>query len=185
AEGWAVGAYGMIYHTTNAGTDWQLAADRLDNPDRYHLYGLAQDGAGNLFLSGEAGLLYHSHDGGATWVRNADVYIGSLFGLTVRDGSVYTFGLRGNIFRSDDAGVSWSAITNPTQFSLYGGNTLKDGRILLVGAGGGVLELGEADELSTSIQSSRATLSGLTEDRNGRTVLVGMDGLEFEESDSE
>ncbi|MDX1736079.1 MAG: YCF48-related protein, partial [Halioglobus sp.] len=25
SKGWAVGAYGMIYHTTNAGTDWQLA----------------------------------------------------------------------------------------------------------------------------------------------------------------
>lgn len=184
-EGWAVGAYGMIYQTKNAGADWQLAAQRLDNPDRYHFYGLAQDDAGNIYLCGEAGLLYHSDDGGDTWIRHEDVYIGSLFGLAAHDAHVYTFGLRGNIFHSDDGGMSWSAVHNPTQFSLYGGGTLDDGSVVLVGAGGGVVTITDDGGLSTTEQRSRATLSDVAQNSAGQVVLVGMEGVEFEETASE
>jgi photosystem II stability/assembly factor-like uncharacterized protein len=145
---------------------------------------VAEDAQGNLYLSGEAGLLYHSHDGGNSWTKNEGVYVGSLFGLAVRDGSVYSFGLRGNIFRSDDAGVNWSPVINPTSFSLYGGGTLDDGTVVLVGAGGGVLSIAADGSLNTSIQDSRATLSGLV-DSGDQVFLVGMEGLESLESSNE
>ncbi len=184
SEGWAVGAYGMVYRTSNGGENWQLAAASIDNPDRYHFYAIAADNQGNLFLSGEAGLLYHSHDGGQTWTRNDDVYIGSLFGVAVQGERIYTFGLRGNIFRSDDRGVTWNAVPNPTEFSLYGGKTLRDGRLLLVGAGGGVITFDLEGRMSSSVQASRATLSSLVQTSNGKTLLVGMAGIELEEGPS-
>ncbi|MFK7975690.1 MAG: WD40/YVTN/BNR-like repeat-containing protein [Halioglobus sp.] len=178
-EGWAVGAYGMIYHTKNGGEDWTLAADRVNNPDRYHFYAIASDEAGNLYLSGEAGLLFHSNDNGISWTRNEDVYIGSLFGLASRGSDVYAFGLRGNIFHSQDAGTSWAAVSNPTAFSLYGGNTLDDGNLLLVGAGGGTLLLGPDNQIRTNTQPSRKTLSGAAQDTAGKITLVGMEGVEM------
>ncbi len=178
SEGWAVGAYGMVYRTIDGGQRWTLSVSALDNPDRYHFYAVAGDAAGNLYLSGEAGLLYHSADNGNEWTREQDVYIGSLFGLVSRGTSVYTFGLRGNIFRSDDGGNSWTSVVNPTAFSLYGGTVLPDGAILLVGAGGGTLRLGEEDRLQAGIQPSRATLSGVAQRPGGATIIVGMEGAE-------
>jgi photosystem II stability/assembly factor-like uncharacterized protein len=184
-KGWAVGAYGMVYYTENAGADWQLAAGRITNPDRYHFYAADKDEAGNLYLSGEAGLLYHSHDGGESWVQNDDVYIGSLFGIVHQGSRVFTFGLRGNIFQSEDAGVTWTPVINPTSFSLYGGSTLSNGQLKLVGAGGGIVTITGEGQLSTTMQSSRATLSSLVENADGRAILVGMEGVEFEESENE
>lgn len=178
SEGWAVGAYGMVYHTRNGGQQWSLAADRLDNPERYHFYAIGQDDAGNLYLSGEAGLLYHSNDNGESWVRNNDVYIGSLFGVASRGTDVYTFGLRGNIFHSSDAGVSWAPVSNPTSFSLYGGNVMRDGSLLLVGAGGGTLRIGADNQIQTGTQPSRTTLSGAAQRKDGTIVVVGMEGVE-------
>lgn len=178
AEGWAVGAYGMVFHTRDGGQTWVLATERIANPDRYHFYAIARDAAGNLYLSGEAGLLYHSNDNGKTWTRNEDVYIGSLFGLVTRNNSVYTFGLRGNIFRSTDAGASWTTVSNPTAFSLYGGNVISDGSLLLVGAGGGTLRIGPQGQLQTGTQPSRSTLSSVAQGKDGSIVLVGMDGAE-------
>ena len=66
-EGFAVGAYGMIYRTVDGGNKWQLAIAAIDNIDRYHYYALAEDAAGVLYLAGEAGLLFHSEDGGQTF----------------------------------------------------------------------------------------------------------------------
>lgn len=184
-DGWAVGAYGMVYETRNGGQDWTLAANKIDNPDRYHFYAIAKDEAGNLYLSGEAGLLYHSTDDGQTWTRNEDVYIGSLFGVVTRGNEVYTFGLRGNIFYSRDAGASWTAVSNPTSFSLYGGNVMNDGSLLLVGAGGGTLRIGTDNQIQTGTQLSRTTLSGAAQRSDGTIVLVGMEGVETLAGDSQ
>lgn len=181
-EGWAVGAYGMIYRTVNGGESWQLEAGRIDNPDRYHYYGLAKDSEGGLYLSGEAGLLYHSHDGGENWSRNEDVYIGSLFGVAVRNGDAYTYGLRGNVFHSTDRGRTWAPVLNPSQISLYGGGVLDDGRLLMVGAGGAVVTIDTDGALTTSIQASRASLSSVTDTANGEVLVVGIDGVEAKES---
>ncbi|MAT95160.1 MAG: sialidase [Halioglobus sp.] len=181
SEGWAVGAYGMIYQTLDGGSNWHLRADAIDNPDRYHYYSIAADGRAHLYLSGEAGLLYHSHDGGRSWTRNEDVYVGSLFGVAVRDGSVFSFGLRGNIFRSDDRGVTWSAVLNPSQISLYGGAVTEQGRLVMVGASGAVVSIDRQEALTTTIQPSRATLSSAIDTASGEVILVGLDGVEIEE----
>lgn len=186
SRGWAVGAYGMIYLTTDGGNNWRLAADRVDNPDRFHFYALNHDDKGNLFLSGEAGLLFHSNDNGESWMRNEDVYIGSFFGLAVNGDDVYAFGLRGNIFKSSDAGITWSRVPNPAEFSLYGGTSLEEDGLLFTGTGGGVLRLDRDGTMEASIQSSRATLSGAVRTAVDNTiVLVGMDGVEFLETASE
>ena len=176
-QGWAVGAYGMIYRTDDGGGSWRLAADSLDNRDRYHFYAMASDGSGNLYLSGEAGLLYVSGDGGGSWQRK-EVYFGSLFGLAVLADDIYTFGLRGNIFCSRDRGETWQPVANPESFSLYGGAAIGNDRLLLVGAGGGVLSLGADASPRASFQPGRATLSSLAPGGAGEIMLVGTEGVE-------
>jgi len=180
-EGWAVGAYGMIYHTSDGGSYWQLMAGNIDNPNRYHYYSMASDNNNRLYLSGEAGLLYHSHDAGRTWTKNEDVYVGSLFGTVARGGSVFSFGLRGNVFRSDDHGVTWESVLNPTESSLYGGAVTEQGRVIMVGASGTVVSIDQEGALTATTQASRATLSSVTDTATGEVILVGMEGVEVEE----
>lgn len=179
--GYAVGAYGMLYRTENGGASWELEAEHIDNPDRYHYYALIADAAGNLFLSGEAGLLYRSTDQGFHWERLDPGYDGSLFGLVLaEDGAVLAFGLRGNVLRSEDTGNTWSPVSvqDDPQQGLHGGTRLFDGTLVLVGAGGVVLHSRDDGRTFTpSLVKGAATLSAVTGRAADKLRIVGMEGL--------
>ncbi len=179
STGIAVGAYGMIYRTSDGGKNWLIAADSIDNFDRFHYYALAVDDGGHLYLSGEAGLLYHSGDRGVTWDRVEDLYDGSLFGLACEGDYVIAHGLRGNIFRSADKGNSWSSIDNPTEFSLYGSTVLPGGGIVLVGSGGIVLQSNDKGGSFTAYNHpALSTFSAVVQGAGGKLWAVGMNGLD-------
>ncbi len=174
----AVGAYGMIYRTDNAGKTWHLGVDGIENIDRYHYYAIARSENGKMFLSGEAGLLYRSTDDGSTWERFDELYDGSLFGLVVKGHRVVAFGLRGNIFRSDDDGNTWSQWDNPNQYSLYGGSVLADGSVVLLGSGGLVLLVDEqSSEIRPLYDPSRTTFSAAVKGAGSELLVVGMNGV--------
>ncbi len=177
-QGFAVGAYGMLYATRDGGEHWQLQLTGIDNPDRYHYYALVEDAAGTLYLAGEAGLLYHSTDSGETWQRHEDLYDGSLFGALATEHGAVVFGLRGHVFISADSGASWASLDTGIESGLYGGQRLRDGRVLLVGSGGQML-LGDdkLERLSASNHPSRSTFAGGILAANGDLLLVGTDGL--------
>ena len=176
-RGFAVGAYGMFYRTENGGQSWHINISGVDNLDRFHLYSLARDRRGALYLSGEAGLLYRSTDDGLTFQRYFDVYEGSLFGLLPFEQGVLAYGLRGNLFAIDGAGLEWQSLMTSNRSSLYGGTRLDNGDLLLVGAGGRVLRLdGEGTETLYE-HPSRSTFSSALQGPDGRIWLVGMDGL--------
>lgn len=175
--GFAVGAYGMLYRTDNAGTDWRIAIDGVANPDRFHYYAMATGVDGRLYLSGEAGLLYYSANKGQSWVRIEDLYDGSLFGSVDVEGAVFAFGLRGHVFLSPDGGVSWRELDNDERTSLYGGVALTDGRALMVGSGGLVLAIDTEGNRQAWRHPSRASLSSAVQAANGDIWLVGMKGL--------
>ena len=177
--GIAVGAYGMIYRTSDRGKTWVLGAAHIENIDRFHYYALAVDNRGRVYLSGEAGLLYFSEDRGSTWSRVVEIYDGSLFGLVCEGQYVIAFGLRGNIFRSADQGLSWVSIDSPNEYSLYGGTTLPDGGIVLLGGGGNVLQ---SDDSGASFRAyshpALSTFSAGGKVAGGRFWAVGMNGLD-------
>ncbi len=178
-NGFAVGAYGMLYRTNDGGLKWRLQADNIDNPDRYHYYSIAASSDGTLYLSGEAGILYRSKNGGDKWETLPAPYDGSLFGtLVAADQSVLTFGLRGNIFRSEDEGDNWQQITSDSTASLYGGARLANDHIMLVGSGGAILESRDNGQtLTAETHSSRSTFAGMLANEAKDLLIVGMKGL--------
>ena len=100
-DGYALGAYGVFLRTSDAGETWVMDGNRLDNPDKYHLYSIARSTAGTLLVAGEAGTLLRSLDNGNSWIRIESIYSGSFFGaVATSDGSLVIYGLRGNVFRS-------------------------------------------------------------------------------------
>ena len=185
-DGYAMGAYGVFLHTSDGGSTWSLDSNRLDNPDKYHLYGMTRSSAGTLLVAGEAGTLLRSRDGGQTWERPESPYAGSFFGtVAAGDGSLLVFGLKGNVFRSVDEGATWSAVDTGDQRTLLGGRIFSDGTIVLVGSAGAVLI---SDDNGASFKAIPTTgnrvYSGVSRTADGRLLLVGFGGVSFMDSNA-
>ncbi len=77
-EGFAIGAYGTLMHTTDGGAEWSddLISEELD----YHLNDVDQTEAGTLIVAAEAGYMFRSEDQGATWQEVELPYPGAVHG---------------------------------------------------------------------------------------------------------
>lgn len=174
-KGFVVGAYGLIHETIDGGQSWR---ERKISDDEPHLYGIAHRGR-YVFTAGEAGALFFSGDNGGTWTQlAASPYDGSYFGiLALKDGGLLLHGLRGNLFRSDDAGESWTKIDTGTQASLQGAVQRQDGKVIVVGLSGTVLT--SADGRAFKLQSlpDREALSGIFETPAGQLIIYGEKGV--------
>jgi len=69
-EGFVIGAYGMMFKTTNGGESWMAWSGNVENPDRFHLNGIAKIDDQRLIVVGEAGLILTSENAGKTWQKN-------------------------------------------------------------------------------------------------------------------
>src|SRR5207249_8635282 len=80
-----------------------------------------------LLLVGESATLALSSDGGASWKPLKSPYEGSLFGaLVMRDGAWLIYGMRGNVYRSSDAGNNWTKVAFPTTVAINRGSASAD-----------------------------------------------------------
>lgn len=136
-HGFAVGAYGSLLETYDAGEHWQPR--KISDRD-LHYNAIAVLNPQTLLIAGEAGTLLRSTDAGQTWHALASPYAGSWFGMVVLDAqSVLLFGLRGQLYRSEDAGAHWTALPARTTAALLGGRVLADGRVVVAGNDGVLL----------------------------------------------
>jgi len=136
-DGFAIGAYGSFYVTVDGGATWSFEPIGEDD---FHLNQMARGDDGRLYIAAEAGVVYRSDDGGATWVELPSPYAGSFFGVLPLEGdALLLFGLRGHLFRSEDAGESWAEVETGTVAMLTDGVRLADGTVVVVGLGGVVL----------------------------------------------
>lgn len=183
-EGYALGAYGVFLRTADGGSTWTLDSNRLENPDKYHLYSIARSSAGTLLIVGEAGTLLRSRDGGQSFEQAGTPYAGSFFGTVASDdGGLLAFGLKGNVFRSVDDGATWSLVNTGDQRTLLGGMTRADGTIVLVGSAGAVLS---SDNHGSSFRTIPTTgnrvYSSVTETADDELLLVGFGGVSLIDS---
>ena len=177
--GYALGAYNLFLQTSDGGATWQAHGDRLDNPDKYHLYAIARSTSGTLVVAGEAGTLLRSLDGGASWERVATPYPGSFFGaVATADGSLLIFGLRGNVFRSTDEGASWAAIATADNRTLMCGAATDDGTVVLAGAAGALLHSNDNGASFNAVPTEgNRVYSGVLPMPDGSILLVGFGGI--------
>lgn len=177
--GFALGAYGTLLRTTDAGDSWEILNDQLENPGGFHLNKMINNEQGDLFIIGEAGLLFRSQDNGNSWDSLDSPYHGSLFGgLFDQQERLWIYGLRGNVFFSEDDGDSFTAFEVPTRYNVNSGTVMADGTIVLAGHSGTLLFI---DSQDLSVQRfehiSNTVLAGLQQDRGNELALVGRAGL--------
>lgn len=157
--GWVVGSYGQIFETRDGGSNWNLIADRLDNPDFRHYNGLYGDNTGLMLIAGEAGRIYMSNDFGATWKRSDTGYNGHFYGTVVTRNDeglpiIFAYGFGGNVYRLGAGASAWWQLKSPSKESFVQGLTIgrsalfvdQKGRLVSTDETGTVLKMVSAAE---------------------------------------
>lgn len=179
-QGFAVGAYGLIFRTRDGGNSWESWFDRVDNPGFFHLN--AVRGLGDrVYVVGEQGLFLRLDGEGQRFVADATPYQGSFFALAVTRGGLTAFGMRGAAYRTPDQGRSWHKIETGMGSGLSGATVLDDGRIVVVSQAGKAL-LSRDDGASFTVLDGVGSMpfAAVAAAGEGRIALAGMHGVQIE-----
>ncbi len=186
----AVGAYSAYLVSENGGASWiarqftpapppaRRASRETQAAGGYHLNRIVSASLSRLYIAAEAGHLYRSEDGGASWAGIDSPYEGSFFGVLPLEGAaLLAFGLRGNLYRSEDAGSTWRQIPTGTVALLDGAARTPEHGVAIVGLSGVVLASDDGGRTFRLLQqASRAGLSAATAVSDGELAAVGEDG---------
>ena len=176
-NGYVVGAYSFIFRTANGGKTWEPWFDRVDNPKFFNLYAVRPAGD-DIYIAGEGGLVLKLDPAAQRFKALAVPYNGSFFGIAAAGKAVVAFGLRGNVFRSDDAGATWAKADAGLAAAIVGATRLADGALLLADAGGRLASTNDGGRSFRKVVLGQSLpVTGLAEIDNARLVLVGPRGV--------
>ena len=175
--GFAVGAYGYYLATEDGGRTW---TSRTVSEDDLHLNRIVPAGPERLFIAAEAGEVYRSDDGGATWRALSSPYAGSWFSaLALDEDQVLLLGLRGHLYRFDDAGESWTQVHTDTHATLTDAVRLTPDRVLVTGLEGTLLISSDGGRsVSLARLPSRQGISTAVALGGGSVLLIGEFGVQ-------
>lgn len=136
--GFIVGAFNQIYRTTDGGKNWTPWFDRMDNPQRLHLYGIHNIGQ-DIYITAEQGMVFKLDQQSGRFKSIKTPYTGTYFGIIGKPGALVAFGMRGNAYRSRDNGSNWQKVETGVPVGLVGATITADGKLVLVSQAGHVL----------------------------------------------
>ena len=178
STGFIVGAFNLIFRTTDGGKIWEPWFDRTDNKKRLHLYRIQPVGQ-DIYIGGEQGLVLKLDRLAGRFKAVATPYQGSFFGVTGKPGVLVAFGLRGNAFRSLDGGSSWHKVETGVPAGLSGAAVTPDGRIVMVSQAGHVLISTDGAASFTQFKVERPfAASAVAALDNDTLVLAGPHGVQ-------
>jgi len=183
-EGFAGGAFGLLFHTRDGGQSWETWFDRIDNPKGLHLYGIA-GAQGDVLLAGEQGLLAVLEPGAARFRSLKSPYEGSLFGAAARESasgaSWLVYGMRGNAYLSDDKAATWRKLNVPTRGGLTAGDFDSEQGLLVTTQTGECLASHDGGETFARVKvAAPMPYFGMVSFGQRRLALVGMSGVRIE-----
>jgi len=176
--GYVVGVFNLILRTDDGGQTWTPFQDRTDNPQGFHLNAIASTGDG-LYIAGEQGLLLKWDEHRQRFGLVETPYQGSFFGVLGKPGEVLVYGLRGNVLRSTDGGVSWTALDSGLHVSLTAGLIDQRGHYRLFSQGGQMLvSQGTGEHLQLLRQPVPTPIAGAAQSAAGALVVAGSRGVQ-------
>ena len=172
-----VGAYGLAFITHDGGANWESLSARIADQRGRHLYAIHAQGA-RIFIAGEQGALFRSDDEGASFRPLNTPSNATFFGLVGGPaGELVAFGLRGNAWRSDDCGASWSRLSF-APISLTAGSRLTDGSFLLLDESGRLMHSRDGARTFHPLAVPRfAPSSAIVQVTNSAVVIAGIAGV--------
>jgi photosystem II stability/assembly factor-like uncharacterized protein len=175
-NGYVVGAYNLIFRTEDGGASWTPWFDRTDNPKFFNLYAI-RPAANELYIAGEGGLVLKLDGASQRFVALTVPYNGSFFGVTGAGSAVLVYGLRGNVFRSEDGGKTWAKADAGLPAAIVSATLAPDGAILLADGGGRIASSADGGRTFSRVTLKNPTpLTGFAPIGNDRFVLVGPRG---------
>lgn len=133
--GIAMGEFGMVVTSRDAGATWQKGKSIAND---FYPYATLFIDSKEGWSSGIAGQILHSTDGGATWNKSDNASQAPLYRLFKHDGHVYGAGAGGTVARLE--GNSWRAMPYPDAQPLFLGAAAslnnKESAIAIGGPGG-------------------------------------------------
>ncbi len=195
-RGIALGAFGQALSTRDGGQTWiwrpfppvlvknefQDPADPNDDyePIQAHLNSITQTSNGNIYVAAEYGSVYRSTDGGRTFRPFATGYNGSFWGMMSLGNSILAYGMRGNVWRSDNDGRSWRKLdTDGARQSFQDGLRFTNGDIVLVGLNGVVaISRDNGKSFRAFTRPERKGYAALAEGANDNIILFGETGIQ-------
>ena len=176
-EGYVVGAYNLIFHTSDGGKSWTSWFDRTDNPKYFNLYAI-RPVANEVYIAGESGLVLKLEADAQRFKVLDTGYAGSYFGVVDTKTSVLVFGLRGSVYRSDDAGRTWAKVDAALPGSVVAAATLPSDTLLLADSGGHVVASADGGRTFKPVPLKQPMpLTGLADAGDKRLALVGPRGV--------
>ncbi|MDM0084913.1 YCF48-related protein [Variovorax sp. J31P179] len=187
ANGFVVGAYGLVMQTRDGGKRWEPWFDRIDNPGLLNLYAICAS-RGALYAAGEGGLLLKREPEGDRFHALGSPYTGSFFGIVATSAGVLAFGMRGHAYLSADDGRSWQAVATGLPASIVSGAVAGDGTVALVDQAGNIVRSADGGlHFTTSGLNPSMPLAAVAFADDKTLVLGGPRGLrsvEFKTKDS-
>lgn len=171
-----IGGYDMAFETADGGKSWTEWDQRIDDQGDLHPYAIAGSGA-NTILAGERGLL--DRGDAATGLKSVPKppYDGSYFGaLDAGKSGMFVFGLLGHIYRSTDAGTSWTQIQSPTPATFTCGLSFDSGEVLFADMGGDIWRL-DGSAVVASGAKLPWPITAMVEAADGSVVVSGLGGI--------
>jgi photosystem II stability/assembly factor-like uncharacterized protein len=182
SNGYAIGAFNLIFRTDDGGSTWTPWFDRTDNPKLFNLYAI-RPVAGDVYIAGEGGLVLKLDPSAQRFKALEVPYEGSLFGVAAANSSVLVFGLRGNVFRSDDAGRSWTKVDAGLANAVVASARTSRDATLVADVGGRIAATQDGGRTFTRLAVKQAVpVTGLVEAAEGRLALVGPRGVTVTET---
>jgi len=176
-EAWAVGNFGAIYHTADAGKTWQPR----DSGTKAPLFGVDFAGRNDGWVVGKSALILHTKDAGATWTRQTSP-IGSqkpLFKVRALDArTAWAVGDWGAVTVTHDGGETWEDRSLTDDVVLYDVSFPDAQHGFVAGEYGTLLATDDGGATWTKGPvATEKTLFGLSFSTPTQGWVVGIDGL--------
>jgi photosystem II stability/assembly factor-like uncharacterized protein len=171
--GFVVGAYNLAFVTTDGGTTWQSWFDRVPNPRFMSLYSI-RPAAGGVFIAGEQGTFFRLDREAMKFVAVPVEYVGSLFGVVDAGDAILTYGIKGNLFRTADAGKTWAKVDSKLRAMIVGGIAVGPGAVILADQSGHLSKSQDGGNTFEPLELPKTIpLTGIINAGDGKLGLTG------------
>jgi photosystem II stability/assembly factor-like uncharacterized protein len=169
-HGIAVGSFGTILHTSDAGVTWNY----LDAEIKDDLHAVVYTDAANAVITGADGILLRTSTGGLSWQKSTIAARRRIMDITAipgGGGSLIAVGDNGTLLRSTDGGESWTNATHSSTSNLTRVHFTDGNNGIITGGGGTLLRSADGGKNWGNVLSGGgADLRGIA--THGMTALI-------------
>ena len=181
--GFAVGAYGAFYETSDAGKIWALRkvipanVPLARSPSK--AAASASDKLGSRANNAVADEVADEERG-----LDEDKHLNAIIKLS--DSRLLIVGEAGMILLSEDNGKTWSRIVSPYQGSFFGAVMADTGAVVIFGLRGNAYFAADntLSNLSPIATNTKSSLMGATRLPNGHIIITGLSGTVLQSTDN-